>query len=321
MPKANNIFLATILVLTLSIFAVRMYMVKFDNGQNKSDTGKVKSAEINTNITSLPNLPVSNNPPTKKADYYEPYVWADSIIALDEKSFYPLWEKNAHKQVPIASTTKIMTAIVALENYGLNDTIEISEKAALQIGSETQLRTGEKLTVEAILNALLIQSGNDAAYALAEKIGFDNFVRKMNDKAKEIGLKDTEFKDPAGLDEAGHSSAFDLGIMTAYALKLNKFSEIVKTPEKIIYSVDGRIEHKLDNSNRLIKADSPFYLAEAIGVKTGYTPDAGHCMVSAAKFSNHTVISVVLNTAESTNEASAKETKKLLDWVNNSYNL
>lgn len=321
MIKANNTFLIIILVLALIIFAVRMYIVKLDNVSENKDTGEVKSAEVTAGVLSIPNLPTITTPPTKKDGYHEPAIWADSVIILDQESFYPLIEKNAHKRVPIASTTKIMTSIIALENYKLDDVIEISSKAASQIGSETQLRSGEKLTVEAILNALLVQSGNDAAYALAEKIGFDNFVTKMNNKAKEIGLKDTEFKDPAGLEDTGYSSAFDLATITAYALNIKEFTKIVSITETSIYSVDGRIEHKLENSNRLIKEDSPYYLSEAIGGKTGYTPDAGHCLVSAAKFNEHSIVSVVLNTAESTNEASAKESAKLLNWANNNYNL
>lgn len=226
--------------------------------------------------------------------------------------------KNAHKdEVPIASTTKIMTATVALENYELDNVVTISEKAAYQIGADSYLRVGEQITVENLLNCLLIKSGNDAAYALAEhmnetgEFGIDKFVDKMNGKAKELGMENSEYHDPAGLDVTGHSSAYDLFLITRAALKYDKFREIIKKEHFAAHNIDSTIWHSLDQSNRLV---ADYHYPGAIGVKTGYMPEAGHCLVGAAIRNGHTLVSIVLSTYADTPSASADESKRLLDW-------
>jgi len=271
-------------------------------------------------LKNIPELPDFKLPPQKKQNIKDPYVSMNSGVLIDANSFYPLWQKNAHLEVPIASTTKIISAIVIIENYDLGEEITISQKAATQIGSEVFLKPQEKISTKSLLKALLIQSGNDAAYALAEKIGVDNFVTKMNEKAKTLEMNDSSFKDPAGLDDDGKSSAIDLAKASAYAMKLPQFTEIVKTPEDVVYSVDGRNKHSLDNSNRLVKGDSPYFLPYALGIKTGFTPLAGHCLVSYGRQNNHDLISVVLSTTETQAESSAKESRKLLEWGFNSFN-
>lgn len=242
-----------------------------------------------------------------------PGVSAYSVVLMDAPTKVVLYEKDSRKRVPIASTTKIMTGIIVLENYNLSDTITISKTAAATIGSDIQLRTNEKMTVENLLKALLVQSGNDAAVALSEKIGTEEFVKKMNEKAKEFGMKDTMFKDPAGLDDSGYSTPYDLAILTSYALQNEKFSQIVQTKEADIVSADGKLGHKLESSNRLL-FENKIYYPYALGVKTGFTPAAGHCLVSAAQKDNHLLIGVILNTYKNTVEASAIESRKLLSW-------
>lgn len=242
-----------------------------------------------------------------------PGVSAYSIVLMDAPTKVVLYEKDSRKKVPIASTTKIMTGIIVLENYNLDDTITISETAAATIGSDIQLRTNEKMTVNNLLKALLVQSGNDAAVALSEKITTEEFVKKMNEKAKELGMKDTMFKDPAGLDDSGYSTPYDLAILASYALQNKKFSEIVQIKEADIVSADGKLGHKLESSNRLL-FENKIYYPYALGIKTGFTPTAGHCLVSAAAKDNHLLIGVVLNTYKNTVEASAIESRKLLSW-------
>jgi len=251
--------------------------------------------------------------PLRNPGVIDPAVNARRAILLDAGSFYPLYKKDAYESVPIASTTKMMTALVALERHQFSQEITISKKAALQIGSTAGLVPGEVLTVESLLQALLIQSGNDAAYALAEENGsIDSFVTRMNEKAKEMGLRSTQFMDPAGLDDAGKSSAFDLAILGVALMNDPRIQQITQKAETAIYSTDGVHEHRLKNSNRLVTEE--MHLQGAIGIKTGFTPQAGHALVAAAIRDQHMLVAVILSTYEDSKDASARESKKLLQW-------
>lgn len=316
-----------ILIIIIIFLVIGIIIVKYNNSKlNKDQTlasensinAQVKGIQTERAVLKLPEIKNINviKTPKKKSDSEEPYVYSASYILSEKNSNYVLAENNSHTRLPIASTTKIMTAIIALENYNLDDIIEISANAAAQIGSDVYLQSGEKMTVKNILYALLVRSGNDAAMALAEYMngGSEAFIKKMNDKAKFLGMNDTEYKDPAGLDDTGYSTASDLSIVTSYALDNGVFKDIIKTQEVTIASIDETTTHQLITSNRLIKNDELFYYPLAIGVKTGYTPDAGHCLVSAAEKDGFELIGVILNTAESTSDASAKESKKLLEW-------
>lgn len=263
-----------------------------------------------------------NKLPQKNQNYQEPNVNAHSAILLDEKSFYELYAKGAEQKVPIASTTKIMTALVVLEEYPdkLNEVVTVTSQMINVDGSDIQLQSGEKITVENLLKGLLIMSGNDTAYSLAAYFGGkDDFVKLMNEKAVFLGLQNTQYKDSAGLDDEGYSTARDLAIVAAYAMRNQQFREIVRTPNVNITSADGEILHELKNSNRMLREEEQFYFPLAIGIKTGFTPAAGHCLVSAAEKDGHKIISVILNTNENTLTASAKESKKLLEWGFNNW--
>lgn len=276
-------------------------------------SNKKRGVEVSQEKIVLPNLPDGITKLPEKISDKKPNVYAKSILLMDVPTGYILYSQNPDQQIPIASTTKIMTAIVVLENYKLDEIITISKEAVQAIGSDIQLRTDEKMTVENLLEGLLINSGNDAAYALALKAGsIEKFAEMMNIKAKEIGLKNTLFKNPAGLDDTAYSTARDLATTAAYAMRNPKFREIVKIKEKTIYSADGNISHDLKNSNRLV---GEFDYPGAIGIKTGYTPEAGHALVAAVERKNRMLISVVLNTTESTITASATESRKLFDWT------
>ena len=256
-------------------------------------------------------------PPVKSTTYSDPYINAKAVFLIDAASAYVLYEKNFELKVPIASTTKIMTATVVLDNYAdrLDDVVTITPPMVNVEGSDIQLSVGEKIKVRDLLKGLLIMSGNDTAYALALHFGGkEAFVKEMNDKAVFLGLSSTYYQCPAGLDDEGYSNARDLAMLTSYALKNPMFNQIVKTSETTITSVDGKFTHELKNSNRLVRIDEASYLPFAIGVKTGFTNAAGHCLVSSAVENNHQIIGIVLNTNENTITASAKESKKLLEW-------
>lgn len=307
-----------ILGITLGIYAISWLLGgAFNHSKNGISIKAITNNDQAINLNVLPKKYPKKNPNVK-----DPQIFAKTAYLIDGTSFYPLYSKREDEKVPIASTTKMATAITVLENYPdkLNDTVTITSKMINVEGSDIKLRPGEKITVENLLNGLLIMSGNDTAYSLAEYFGGkEKFVLEMNKKVEEIGLKNTHYKDPAGLDDDGYSTAKDLAILAAYNLKNSKFATIVKTTEKTVYSTDGKIAHELKNSNRLIHTDEPYYLPYAIGVKTGFTYGAGHALVSAGQKDGKLLISVVLNTNENTITASAKESKKLLEWGFNSW--
>lgn len=288
---------------------------KFDDAVVRDLTsGSKKIVEASNFSITLPDIlpmPEVKSGAIKATANARHYVLAD----LDTGKILVKNDQNA--KVPIASTTKIMTAVVALENYSPDDIATISSNATTQIGADANLVVGEKITIDQLLHCLLIKSGNDSAYAIAEHMnkagetGIQKFIDKMNEKAKELGMQNTEYHDPAGLDVTGYSSANDLFIITRYALKKELFATIVKEPQYSAKSVDSKTWHALDNSNRLV---NQYQYPGAIGVKTGYMPEAGHCLVGAAQRGGHSLIAVVLNTYADTPSASADEAKRLLDW-------
>lgn len=255
--------------------------------------------------------------PVKNVNVKNPLIYARAVYLIDADTKYPLYAKNEFTKVPIASTTKIATLITILENYPnrLNDVVTISPTMVSSKGSDIGLKRGEKISVKNLMYAMMIASANDAANSLAEYFGGkEKFVKEMNEKVKYIGLNDTTYNDPAGYDDQGLSTARDLAILTAYALKNPVFLEMINIQEKIVTSEDGKISHDFKNSNHLILDNDPYHYEYAIGGKTGFTFESGHSMVSIAKKDGHTIVSVVLNCNESTIFASAKESRKLLEW-------
>lgn len=305
----------------LILLSIAFNTLGFSGQAAKIDQSALNSkagTEINA-FASSPDLilPLISPRPEIKANAPKPTIYAKDYVLVDDESGVVLTKQNAHDPVPIASTTKIMTASIVLENYKLDDVVTISSKAANEIGASAGFVTGEKITVLNLLNCLLIKSANGAADAFAEHMnaagetGMQKFVDKMNAKAKELGMTDTEYHDPAGLDVTGHSSAYDLSVITRYAMKKDTFASIVIKKEATVTDVTGKIYHSLENSNRLVREWS---YPGAIGVKTGYMPEAGHCLVGAARRDGHTLVAIILNTNADTPSASAEEARKLLDW-------
>jgi len=305
-------------LLILSIFfntiGASSFATKFDEAYQRHGSNQIGFAEASVEEIPLPEI---GPRPFIKPDAVNATAYAKNYLLVDSDTGIILAKKNEHERVPIASTTKIMTAIIALENYKLEEVVTISAKAAAEIGADAHFRTGEEITVINLLKALLIKSANGAADALAEhlntdgEIGMGKFIDMMNSKAKDLGMTDTDYHDPAGLDVTGYSSAHDLYLATKYALTKPTFAEIVKIKETSVRDTTGAIWHELENSNRLVREwDYP----GAIGVKTGYMPEAGHCLVGAAKRDGHTLIAIVLKTNADTPQASAEEARRLLDW-------
>lgn len=239
-----------------------------------------------------------------------PKVEAKSAIVIDFDTGRVLYEKNAYEKRPMASTTKIMTAIIAIENGDLDDDVTISKRAASIGGSTIKVKQNEVYKLRDLLYGLLMKSGNDAAIAIAEHIGdsVENFVQMMNNKAVLINALDTHFENPHGLDRDEHyTTAYDLANIARYAMKNEKFSAIVKTKSKTIR--DGKT---FNNTNELL-----FLYDGCNGIKTGFTNKAGRCLVTSVKRGSEKYISVVLG-CETKNKR-AQSSKEILDYAYQNY--
>lgn len=225
-------------------------------------------------------------------------VSAKSAVVIDACSGTVIYEKNARQRLTMASTTKIMTALCALEEGNPDEVITVDDRAIGIEGSSMYLTKGEKLTLRELIYGLMLSSGNDAAIAIACAVsgGVDEFAVLMNKKAEEIGAVDTQFKNPNGLDEEGHyTTAFDLALITAYALKNEDFKKIVSTYQTTVTGPEGK--RYLTNHNKLLKR-----MEGCIGVKTGFTKKSGRCLVSACEREGVTLVAVTLNAPDDWND-------------------
>ena len=237
---------------------------------------------------------------------------AKGAILLDYNTGRVLWEKNSNTSLPMASTTKIMTAILAIEKGDLKDEVTVTKKASLAPKTKMNLVKDEKISLENLLYALMLESANDSAVAIAEHIGGseENFCKLMTSKAKSLGAKNTLFETPNGLDKGNHhSTAYDMAVITRYALKNETFKKIIST--KNISFKSSKKSYSLTNKNRLLSEYSG-----GIGVKTGFTGKAGHCFVGSAKRGDMCLISVVLASGWGKKGKERKwiDTKKILNY-------
>lgn len=218
---------------------------------------------------------------------------AQAAIVMEVETGRILYEKNAHEKLPMASTTKIMTAILAIENSNLSDIVTVSPRASGIEGSSLYLAAGERLTMKQLLYGLMLRSGNDAAFAIAEHVGesAEKFADMMNRKARELGAMNTNFVNPHGLHHEDHyTTAYDLALISAYAMKNPIFREIVSTKYYKIPWEGQAWDRVLMNKNALL-----WNYEGANGIKTGYTKAAGRCLASAALRNNMQLVAVVLN--------------------------
>ncbi len=219
-----------------------------------------------------------------------PQLAAAYLVQIGERD---LWAGRADTRLPPASLTKVMTALLVLEDYRPAQIVTVSKTAAQASGSRLRLKTGDKLSVEALLNATLISSANDACAALAEfnAGSIEAFVGRMNDRARVLGLANTHFSNPCGFDAPGHySSARDLARISRAALTHPKFAELVAKADTEISTADGKRRFHLKNKNALIGSYAP-----AIGVKSGYTNAAGKCLIALASKNGVQVMLVMLH--------------------------
>ena len=270
------------------------------------------------------------------ADENEPEIYCPSALLMDLNSGKILYEKNIDEKKYPASLTKIMPAIIVLEKCKLDDIAEVSYNAVMSISTgyvTANLQIGEELTIEQLLYVLMVGSSNDAAIVLAEHVSgsVEEFSKLMNEKAKELGCTNTNFVNPNGEhDENHYSTARDLAIISRYAMKNEKFREIVATtsyklPTTNKYDKDDRFFTTTNNLiivNNNSRADN-YYYKYAIGIKTGYTTPAGNCLIAAANKGNLELLTVVLDGYQ-TNEGLSErylDTKALFEYGYNKYTL
>jgi len=229
-------------------------------------------------------------------------VSARSAILMDETSGRVIYEVNAHEKRRIASITKIMTAILAIESGELDEIVTVSGNAAGTEGSSLYLKEGEKIKLEDLVYGLMLRSGNDAAVAIAEKVGgsFDGFVWMMNQKAEEIGMKNTNFSNPHGLDttENHYSTAYDMALLTRYAMQNETYAKISGTKEHRAPNSTEGWDYVWKNKNRLLTQLYEY----TTGGKTGYTKLAKRTLVTTATKKGHDLIAVTINAPDDWND-------------------
>jgi serine-type D-Ala-D-Ala carboxypeptidase (penicillin-binding protein 5/6) len=279
-----------ILIVILAIINLSIYHIELDIQNNSLNTLRTTSK--------LNPYPLVNNEET-------PEITAKAAIILDSDSQVILYSKNPDLRFSMASTTKIMTAITALDYYDNNSLLTV--KSAGVEGSTIGLLPGDTLSFEDILYAMLLPSANDAATTTANNYpgGIDAFVQKMNEKAAALYLTNTHFSDPTGLEDDGdYTTAIDMAHLASYAIKNEEFTKITSTKQKVITSIEYRKQYVLNNLNKLLGTDG------VTGIKTGTTQGAGEVLVTATLENGHQFIIVVMN---STNRFS--DTKILLDFI------
>ncbi|GGK06399.1 D-alanyl-D-alanine carboxypeptidase DacB [Lentibacillus kapialis] len=220
----------------------------------------------------------------------KPKVSASNAILIEQSSGRVLFERQAHEQQPIASITKIMTAIIAIESGKLNDSVTVSNRAVHATGSSIYLEKGEKIKLKDLVYGLMLRSGNDAAVAISEHVGgsMEGFVHLMNQKAQWLGMTNTSFDNPHGLDSDNHySTAYDMAVLMRYAMDNDIFKEVTKT---VRYKSENRA-YSWKNKHKLVTGMYEY----TNGGKTGFTRTAGRTLVSSALKGDMELIAVTLN--------------------------
>lgn len=288
----NN--LNKILILALIVFLSMCGYVKADEEDNENiDFSEIWNEYI-----------MSSTENTK-----EPSLNSKAAIVIDRETGTVLYEKNAYTKRAMASTTKIMTAIITIESGKLNDMVEVSKKAATIGGSRLGLKIGDKISLKDLLYGLMLRSGNDAAVQIAEYLGgsVEGFANMMNQKAKELNLNNTHYVTPHGLDNPQHyTTAYELAVLTNYALNNKTFANIVNTKQCNI-NING-ISKSLNNTNELLGV-----LNGVNGVKTGFTNNAGRCLVTSITRDDFSIICVVLGA--DTKKFRTKDSINLIEYT------
>lgn len=244
-----------------------------------------------------------------------PLISAEYAIVYEPRSKTVLYSKNSNGIIQMASTTKIMSTIITLESGNIDDTFEVDDRAIIVEGSSMGLRAGDIVSKRLLCYGMMLPSGNDAANAAAVAVSGDinKFVELMNLKAKELGMLNTRFVTPSGLDDYTddhYSTAYDMALLTSYALENDIFREICSTKD-VSFSLDNGRDIWLHNSNKLLST-----LKDCIGVKTGFTDKAGRCLISCVKRGNDVLICCTFNAPNDWEDHS-----RLYSYIDDNYDL
>lgn len=234
-------------------------------------------------------------------------ISAKSAILINALTNEIIYEKNAYEKRGMASTTKIMTALLAIEKGNLQKTVVAKDEDVRIEGTSIGLEAGDKITLETLVCGMLLESGNDAANVTARVVGKskEKFVSLMNKKAKEIGMEDTHFRNPSGLSEENHfSTAFDMALLGSYAIKNKQFRKICSLSSLNVSYGAPQCQRTFKNHNKLLNS-----VEGAFGIKTGFTKASGRCLVSAAEKGGVTLVAVTLSAPDDWNDH-----KKLLEY-------
>ncbi len=300
---------------TLAVILAGLVIVNVLFVLDSSQKRNLANAEPALNSTEAYLLPISEPSyfPIYEPKSDRPVLDAKSGLVYDTRSGRSLFEKNPRIKLPIASLTKILSAVVVLENLNLQDGVVVPQEA-LKVDAEKQsLYLNEEITVENLLKLMLIESSNDAAYALAWYANSKgiNFVDKMNEKARSLNMFDSNFLDPAGLDDNAYSTAENLVKIIRYSFKYDLIWQILTEKNIVVKSIDGKIQHKVESTDQLLGI-----IPNIFGGKTGNTDGALGCMILVIDVpdKNDKIISIVLGS-----KSRFDETKRLVDWVKESY--
>ncbi len=297
------------LIIFIEVFGLNLSSVDLEPllnfGEKKQQTETLERIEIES-IASQP---------LKKAQAKKHSIQAENYLSLDWDSGKILASKKPKQVKSIASLTKLMTAVVALENMNRNDIITIPESVEKITGSKLWLTVGSEVTVSNLIKGALIKSANDCARAIEK--GYDKkhsdgeFVKLMNEKAKELGMDKTNFKEATGLSEKNQSNLNDLSILTRYALRKPFIAQLVNTYKDTMTTVSD-YQFALTNTNRLLR-DYP----EVFGIKTGYLEEAGQCLIAGTERNGQRILTIILGASD--NNVRFWQTIELIDWTYSSY--
>jgi D-alanyl-D-alanine carboxypeptidase len=298
----SKVFLASIITFATS-FGGGNFLVNID-------TANINSADQVINQTNIG--------PDKKSLSLGVDITAKAGIITDLKSSQILFEKNKNDKLPMASLTKIMTAVILLDSeVSMEDTYTVEQEVMEFYGSDIDLEVGEEITVNNLLHGLLINSGNDAAMAIARKVGKtkENFVKMMNQKAQDLGMNNTMFHNPHGLDYKDHyASASDLAILAAYAYQKPIFRQIIRMKDFQFDAENIVKHHQFKNTNQLLHED--YFMIN--GGKTGFTDNAQYCLIAYGSDKNkHEIITVILGSPE--DGMQFHDTKAMIEWTYGNY--
>src|SRR3989344_304709 len=306
-----KVYFATITIIVL--FAVNFFFV-FKNSRDNVGVISFSYDYVDEKQQAFI-LPISgpNYIPVLNSNFPEPVLSAKSALIYDTRSGRFLFEKNSDLKLPIASLTKIMSAVIVLEKTNLDDIVTISEDSIKVDGEKQDLYLGEKISIRNLLKLMLIESSNDAAYALVSYATTSeiDFVQEMNLKAQSLGMFNSNFIDPAGLNDNAHSSVQDLIKLVEYSLNYQEIWDISAKKTTIIESSDEKIKHTARSTNLLIGL-----IKDLVGGKTGYTDGAGQCMILVASVPDYPskIVSIVLGSQDRFGD-----TQKLIDWARQAY--